>query len=54
MYSFERKARFSEDRHGRKADRLLGISPMIDKRARQVAERLGIELYSDSIDVTDL
>ena len=54
MYSFERKARFYEDRHGRKADRLLVISPMIDKRARQVAERLGIELYSDSEDVREL
>ena len=54
MYSFERKARFYEDRHARKADRLLVISPMIDKRARKVAERLGIELYSDSLDVTDL
>jgi hypothetical protein len=54
MYIFERKARFYEERHGRKADRLLVISPMIDKRARKVAERLGIELYSDSEDVREL
>jgi hypothetical protein len=54
MYSFERKARFYEARHGRKAARLIVISPMIDARARKVAERLGIEIYHDSTDVTSL
>jgi hypothetical protein len=54
MYSFERKARFYEARHNRKAQRLIVISPMIDARARRVAEQLGIELYHDSIDVTSL
>lgn len=54
MYSFERKARFYERKHGRKATRLLVISPMVDPRAQQVAERLGIETYSDSIDVKTL
>jgi hypothetical protein len=54
MYIFERKARFYEERHGRQADRLMVISPMIDARARKVAERLGIELFSDSEDVKDL
>ena len=51
MYSFERKARFYERRHGRKADRLIVISPMIDARAHKVARELGIETYSDSLDV---
>jgi len=51
MYSFERKARFYERRHGRTADRLIVISPMIDARAQKVARELGIETYSDSIDV---
>lgn len=51
MYIFERKARFYEKRHGRQANRLLVISPMIDARARQVAERLGIETYGDSTEV---
>ena len=32
----------------------LVISPMIDARARKVAERLGIETYSDSIEVEAL
>ena len=54
MYSFERKARFYEKRHQRKADRLIVISPMIDARARRVAEQLGIETFSDSLDVPEL
>jgi hypothetical protein len=51
MYSFERKARFYERRHQRQANRLIVISPMIEGRARKVAERLGIETYGDSTDV---
>ncbi len=54
MYIFERKVRFYEDRHARKADRMIVISPMIDPRAGQVAERLGIEMFSDSEDVVSL
>jgi hypothetical protein len=54
IYIFERKARFYEQRHQRQATRLIVISPMIDARARQVAERLGIETYGDSIDVESL
>ena len=51
MYTFERKARFYERRHQRKANRLLVISPMIDDKARAIAPTLGIETYSDSTDV---
>jgi hypothetical protein len=54
MYIFERKARFYERRHQRQANRLIVISPMIDARARKVAERLGIETYGDSILVESL
>ena len=54
MYIFERKARFYEKRHQRQANRLIVISPMIDARARKVAERLGIEIYGDSIEVEAL
>lgn len=54
MYIFERKARFYEKRHGRQANRLMVISPMIDARARQVAERLGIETFGDSTEVETL
>jgi hypothetical protein len=51
MYTFERKARFYERRHQRQASRLLVISPMIDDKARAVAQSLGIETYTDSTDV---
>jgi len=54
MYIFERKARFYEQRHQRTANRLIVISPMIDPWARQVAERLGIETYGDSLEVQAL
>ena len=54
MYIFERKARFYEKRHGRQANRLIVISPMIDARAQKVAKRLGIETYGDSTDVKSL
>ncbi|VFM96884.1 MAG: hypothetical protein BECKG1743D_GA0114223_100876 [Candidatus Kentron sp. G] len=50
MYTFERKARFYEKRRGRKANRLMVISPMIDDRAREVGDKLGIEMYFDSVD----
>jgi hypothetical protein len=51
MHIFERKARFYESRHNRKADRLIVISPMIDPKAQKLAERLNIETYSDSDEV---
>ncbi len=54
MYIFERKVRFYEKRHQRQANRLLVISPMVDSKAQTVADRLGIEVYSDSVDVKKL
>lgn len=51
MYMFERKARFYERRHQRQADRLIVVSPRTDAGAQQVAERLGIETYADSLEV---
>ncbi len=53
-YIFERKARFYEERHRRKANRLMVISPMIDAKARKVAEALGIKTYGDSTEVETL
>jgi hypothetical protein len=46
MYLFERKARFYEKRHQRTAHRLIVISPMVDKKAQEVAAKLGITVYS--------
>ena len=51
MYTFERKVRFYEKRHKRTADRALVVSPMVEERARQVARKLGIEVYSYARDV---
>ncbi|MBT8420567.1 MAG: DUF3782 domain-containing protein [Gammaproteobacteria bacterium] len=49
MYIFERKVRFYEKRHRRKANRIIMVSPMISERARRVGEKLGIEMYLDSM-----
>ena len=54
IYTFERKVRFYEQRHQRQANRMLVISPMVDARAEKVAKQLGIEVYSDSLDVEEL
>ena len=51
MYMFERKARFYEKKHERQAARILVISPMVDDRARAVADELGVEVYSYAKDV---
>ena len=54
MYSFERKVRFYEKKHQRSVTRMLVISPMVDAKAEQVAAKLGIEVYSDSMEVKEL
>jgi len=54
MYSFERKIRFYEKRHGRKADKMIVISPMVDERAKAAAKELGIVVYSYADDVEEL
>jgi hypothetical protein len=54
MYLFERKARFYEKKHQRKADKLIVISPMISPKAEKVAKQLGIITYSDSLEVDAL
>ncbi len=51
MYTFYRKVQFYEKRHQRKATKLMVISPMVDQRARAVAEKLGITVHSYADDV---
>lgn len=53
MYIFDRKVSFYEKHHHRKVDRKLVICPMVDDRAKPVAQKLGIELYSyaDSVEL---
>ena len=54
MYIFSRKGDYYEQRHHRKPDRLIVISPWIDNRAQKVADSLGIETYGYSTDVKEL
>ncbi len=45
IYFFEKKARFYEKRHQRQAQRLIAISPMIDDKAKEAAQKSGVEIY---------
>lgn len=54
IYVFERKVRFYEKLHNKPVTRMLAISPMISPKAYKVAQDLGVETYSDSIDVKSL
>jgi len=51
MYIFERKVRYYEKHHNKKVNRQIVISPMLDKYAYPIAEKLGIEVYSYAEDV---
>ncbi|MDM8527294.1 DUF3782 domain-containing protein [Anaerolineales bacterium HSG24] len=54
MYIFGRKVQFYEKHHDTKATRQIVISPMVDKHAYRVAEKLGIEVYSYAEDVKQM
>ena len=54
MHLSERKVRFYEQRHNRKANRLIVISPMIDEKAEKLAKELGMEIYLDSLEVREI
>jgi hypothetical protein len=47
----KRIVRFYERHHQRQANRLIGVSPMIEPKARKVAEKLAIETFGDSSEV---
>ncbi|MBX6422320.1 PD-(D/E)XK nuclease family protein [Thermosulfurimonas sp. F29] len=51
VYVFERKVKFYENREGRKVSRKLIISPMVEPRAFEVAQKLGIEVYTAPEDI---
>lgn len=46
IYAFNRKVRSYENRSKRKVNRKLLISPMVSPRDKEVAQELGIEVYS--------
>ena len=54
MYIFERKVRWYEKRHNREASKMIVISPMVDDRAKKVADDLWIEIYTHASDVATL
>jgi len=51
MHTFERKGCFYENQHRKQVSQKIVASPTIDDPARQVGEKLGIEMYPDSLDV---
>ena len=51
LYSCWRKKHFYEDKHARKASRVMVISPMIDDHARSAAKSLDIEVYGYAEDL---
>jgi hypothetical protein len=51
VYTFHRKVQFYEKHHDCKVNTMMIISPMVDRYADKVAEKLGIEVYSYSEDV---
>ena len=52
LYTFWRKKNFYEEKHARKADRVMVISPMIDSYALSAAKKLDIETFGYAEDVT--
>ncbi len=46
VFIFYKKTDFYEKLRSRKADRLIIISPMVDNKAREFAEKLGMKIYS--------
>ncbi|MDI9570591.1 MAG: DUF3782 domain-containing protein [Pseudomonadota bacterium] len=51
LYSFWRKAQFYQEKHERKAHRLIVIAPWVDEKARAAAEEIGIEIFSHADEV---
>ena len=54
VYAFYRKVKFYEEREGRKVSRMIIISPMIEPKAKKVAEDLGIEFYTYPDNIEEL
>ena len=52
VYTFEKKVKFYEEKENKTVDRKLIISPFVDANAGVVAERLGIEIFTDINEVS--
>jgi hypothetical protein len=53
MFIFYKKALFYEKKYHRRGDRLIVISPMVEIKASEVAEELGIKVYSYAEDIRE-
>ncbi|MCK4733427.1 MAG: DUF3782 domain-containing protein [Methanophagales archaeon] len=51
MHTFQRKVEFYEKKQKIKVERKGVVSPFVDPRAKSVAERFGIEVYTSGYDV---
>jgi hypothetical protein len=52
-FTFYKKTLFYEKKYHRRGDRLIVISPMVEIKAREAAEQLGIEVYSYAEDIRE-
>lgn len=46
LYAFWRKVQFYEEKHNKEVKRKIIISPMVEDKAKELAEEFGIEVYS--------
>ena len=46
MYAFARKVKFFEEQEGKSVKRKVVISPMVEPKAKEAAQKLNIEVYS--------
>jgi len=53
MFIFYKKTLFYEKKYHRRGDRLIVISPMVEIKAGEVAEELGIKVYSYAEDIQE-
>jgi hypothetical protein len=53
MFTFYKKTLFYERKYQRRGDRLIVISPMVEIKARETAEQLGIKVYSYAEDIQE-
>lgn len=54
MYILKKKVEFYQKKEGKKPDRVLVISPMVEDRAKELAQEYGFEVYSYPVDIENL
>jgi len=54
VYAFAKKVQFYEKEENKKATRRIIVSPMVDSRAKETADRLGIEIFTAPEDLKEI